>query len=321
MAGKNYKPALYELLSKGSIKPDGKGTLKTPHWFYGGANQVVEPLRKAIKIIPWRSEKPTGSFPVKSVKQPEPANSTPTAVAAAASSQPTAKEFGLHLVDKKLRVRLPYWLLGLIFMGLLLSHLVMYRLGQSGAATTMVSAEVKSTQDLKNAGPSEELQKILAGPVRRDLLPPPAVPKPKQPLTAQATTPGAPEAQGRELAASGTLARSSDAVKPVVPAPPEDMCLVMCGHEHHRVLRPVQEYYNQRGISAEIGRFDNRYVLYSRQAFKSSREADAIRLKNQVAELGLHYNSEKPKEAESFTAETFRTAFWVRLDRIDKVDN
>ena len=66
MAGRRNRPALYELLNKGSIKPDEKGKLKTPGWFYGRKKVTVEPVRKETLIVTKRTEA-KADFPIKTI--------------------------------------------------------------------------------------------------------------------------------------------------------------------------------------------------------------------------------------------------------------
>jgi hypothetical protein len=328
MAGRRYKPALYELLKKGAIKPDEKGKLQTPKWFYGRKSETVEPVRKGTLIVTKQAGEGTSSFPVKTVKPPE---ARPEPQAAPAKPRETVgvksavKAFSLRWERKKLKVATPYWVAGLVLLGLLLSHLVMYRMGQSGEEPVVAETEVE--QNLRNAGPSADLDKVMNSPVRKDVLGPLANRQPIRQEAAQASSPMKPEVSGRQLAAEGSLeappevTRAEIVPKPVSPVVMDGSCLVMCGHENHRALRPVQEYFNQRGVTTEIGRFNNRYVVYSKDIFESSKEANALKLKNQVAQFGMLYNSEKPRGALGFTAETFRSAYWVRRDRIKSVDN
>ena len=68
MAGKKYRPALYELVGKGPLKPDKGGKLLTPKWFYGSRTGTVTPLGKdgkglAVKGLKKRLIPPTVERP------------------------------------------------------------------------------------------------------------------------------------------------------------------------------------------------------------------------------------------------------------------
>ncbi|MBN2374988.1 MAG: hypothetical protein JXD22_01205 [Sedimentisphaerales bacterium] len=69
MAGKKDKPALYELIGKGPLKPDGRGSIETPKWFYG-QKRKTEPMRAGVQAIAVPKTVSGKPFIPQTVKQP-----------------------------------------------------------------------------------------------------------------------------------------------------------------------------------------------------------------------------------------------------------
>ena len=101
MAGKRYKPALYELIGKGRVKPDDRGALGTPKWFYGEGEQEVktEPVRQEPKVIIHQGPR---------IPQPTEQEATKEPVTTESRAAQPEKEFGLQL-GKKVRIWAPWW--------------------------------------------------------------------------------------------------------------------------------------------------------------------------------------------------------------------
>ena len=292
MAGKRYKPALYELVGKGRVKPDDKGALVTPKWFYGEGEQqaVTEPVRQEPKVIIHRGPQVERSPEPKPTPQIEVSESTDE------GAEPTEKEYGLQL-GKQVRIWAPWWVMALSVLGLVLGFLVMYRIGQA----TVDQAEPASSKPTAtnpvhpaDTGPSKELETIRTGPVQKGLFSTPTRPATTPPADGQEqTTATRPEATG-------------------------SLCLILCGSDKQRDLIDVQEYFTKKGILTRIGRMSDRYVLYTNQGVDSRTEQMANQLKEQVANLGNGYNTEKPRTAASFPVRPLRRTIFPRWTRVTR---
>jgi len=268
MAGKRYKPALYELIGKGRVKPDDKGALGTPKWFYGEGEQEVktEPVRQEPKVIIHRGPQIPLAVGQEEVKEPETAESL-------MDTQPE-KEFGLHL-GKEVRIRAPWWAMVLAVLGLVLGFLVTYWIGQATAdqaEPTASRAGIDGGVSPGGSGPSKELDDIRNGPVQKGVL---NLPNPK---TTTPPGPGGPKQN-----------------PPVRAVAEGSLCLILCGSDKRRDLIDVQEYFTKKGILTRIGRLGDRYVLYTARGVDSQAEPLANQLKDQAATLGEGYNREKPR--------------------------
>jgi len=291
MAGKKYKPALYELVGKGRVKPDDRGALVTPKWFYGEGEQQIEtePVRQEPKVIIHRGP-----------QVPPPEVQEESKEADETLEAQTEKDYGLHL-GKNIRIWAPWWVVGLTVLGLVLGFLVTYRIGQATgdqAKPTSSNAGLTPSGSPGDTGPSEELKKIRNGSVRQGIL---NLPKPK-PTTLSTETGGQNQGRPARTVTIGSL------------------CLILCGSDKRRDLIDVQEYFTKKGILTRIGRLENRYVLYTAQGVDSRTGSQASQLKNRVATLGDGYNQEKPRTATSFPGSTFKTAYWVKRTAITRLD-
>jgi len=291
MAGKGYRPALFELVRKGPLKPNQKGTLTTPKWFYNHKNKgTIEPLRRETKARDDQPQDFSADYVEDSTAYPEPLERPESLL-------------GLHLADKKLAFWAPYWAVGLFFMGLFLGFLVSFWLGQVSVRGTELAVGQPSRAE---ANPGD----IGEGSVQQEMLVPPANPVHKP--TA---------ANGESQTANLGNAPGASVTPPVTgDVGTGRNCLVMCSHSSQRELRPVQEYFSKKGVLTKIGRLDGRYIVYCEEGADSpsSSEADGFRL--QMVEFGKRYNSEKPSGAASFPPSTFVSAYWAKRDRITKIE-
>ena len=292
MAGKKYKPALYELVGKGRVKPDDKGALGTPKWFYGEGEQGVktEPVRQEPKVIIHQGPRIPQPAMQEDVKEPETVESR--------EAQPE-KEFALQL-GTTVRIRTPWWAMVLTVLGLVLSLLVAYWIGQATAdqaAPTTSQAGLSGDVSPDDSGPSEELIDIRNGPVQKSVLD-----------LSQRKTTTPPETGGQDQTPPGQVVSTGS------------LCLILCGSDKRQDLIDVQQYFSTKGILTRIGRLEDRYVLYSARGVDSQSEPLANQLKVQAATLGKGYNQEKPRTAASFLPSTFKSAYWVKRDSILRID-
>jgi hypothetical protein len=207
------------------------------------------------------------------------------------------------LADKKLALWAPYWAIGLAFMGLFLSFLVAFWLGQISVRGTGIAVEPTS-------GAQASLTEVGAEPVQQELLD----------LSANSVdkTKGA---NGARQTANLANAPGTSVAPPVA----SDVgtgrnCLVVCSHSSQRELRSVQEYYSKKGILTKIGRFEGSYIVYCEEGYDRSSSLEANSFRDRMVEIGKRYNSEKPRGAAGFLPSTFGSAFWAARDSITKIE-
>ena len=342
MAGRKYKPALYELVGKGPLKPDNQGSISTPKWFYPTRgkpteSEQVEPLRREVKTFPVKRLVPP------TIEQPAPMEeaseqdylpqeftvSGESIAADAASAH--IREFGLHIRDKKIVAWAPYWVLALIGLGLILTHLMLYSLGVRSGASRSAAVNDEASENTAAVGFSDpvddRLREIREGDVRPGLMPDrtESQQNPEKAVTEPPTQYNAGSAENDAGAEIRAVENLPSTVNPVPPAEPAGFRLIICGHKYERTLRPVQSHFARNGIKARIGKYNNRYVLFTEQTVQGSKSSVARSIKSSVAKFGITYNQEKLPSAPSFNAETFTSEtkgpFWVYNQKITKLDN
>ncbi|MCP4707539.1 MAG: hypothetical protein GY869_02850 [Planctomycetes bacterium] len=293
MAGKGYRPALFELVRKGPLKPNQKGTLTTPKWFYKGNNDVtVEPLRRETKS----QDNQTQDFSADYIDDIAD-HSTPETY-----DRPESI-IGLQLADKKLALWAPYWAIGLAIMGLLLSFLVVFWLGQisvRGSATTVNPPnQAQASLDENGVEPDQQGEFGLAA------------------NTIDKTT----VANGESQAANIAKATVESVTPPVTSEVSTGRnCLVVCGNPSQRELRSVQEYYSTKGVLTKIGRFKGSYIVYCQEGYDRSNSLEARSFRDRMVEIGKRYNREKPRGAAGFLPSTFDSAYWALRDSITIIE-
>jgi len=344
MSGKKYKPALFELLGKGTVKPNENGSLSTPGWMRGQTKNPFAWLfrrrvkessdsESAVTIHGLKSVSPVGTVasvsgtgavePAKPVtpamKPPVPAAAVtaaapkapipaaaitprPPAVTAgaprirAAGETGQAKDSGwfVRIPGNRLQVVVNYKVAIAAGAVLLVLLLLVFRLGQSRGRTVAADpAQATVAQTAEPVSSTAKLNEIRQGAPRTDILPEQAV----KAKAAEAVQPAASEAVSAR----------------------KGLSLVICSHTNQRELGQVQAYFARKGVPAEIGQFDNRYVLYSVQTFETITQAKQSKLKDAVVELGRRYNSEREKGAAIFQAKTFESAWWINIEKIRQV--
>jgi hypothetical protein len=164
--------------------------------------------------------------------------------------------------------------------------------------------------DHRNDPPGRPLAAVQSSPIRPEVLRQPAVTPPRTTAPAPAPT---------TARAANPAPATGDATPAAAPAPAvrSGHCLVICTYTRERDLRDVQSYFATKGVRTEIGRFSNKYVLYSVQTFAPGSGAELEKLKAQVIALGQSYNQEKPKDAAIFLPATFEGAYPVRVESIE----
>jgi len=140
MAAKKDKPALFELIKKGPLKPDEKGGLSAPPW-----------MRKSSPVEP---DQP-GSEPQPKAGLPRSGASAP------GDEQPGATGIQRSLPDlcpdKRLTISVSYWALAAAALALLFLLVAAYRLGQFNPSAPAGSLEPSSQFDTP---PSDRLREV-----------------------------------------------------------------------------------------------------------------------------------------------------------------
>jgi len=292
MAGKKYRPALFELIGKGRLKPNRTCSMTTPKWFYSGRRgTTVEPLRREPKVV----RQQEGDFPVKAAAQPE--------VIEPEETEPTIESsFGLHLVDKKLAVWAPYWAVAVAILGLILSLLVAFWLGQTSVAASEPGAG-EATVSVPSGSKLPEEAALEGGFQPQNLA-----------ADNSEKTPGI-----NQKAALTNTVGGNETSPPERTAGQGKNCLILCSSPQERQLRSVQTYFSTKGVFTRIGKFGGRYVLYCDEGTDSTGSVAAQKFRNNIVELGKRYNSEKPRTAPSFLPSTFDSAYWVLRENISKL--
>lgn len=228
MAGRKYKPALFELINT-PRKGDEGGSLKTPGWFYGRTKSATEAAQKET-IVNKSAGKPTATETTKRY--------TFTHAARLPES----------FLTQKVTFTASYWLIGLTALTMLTAIVGAYILGQGNPPT--IVPEIPA--DLKNTPSAGQPDQTPLAPPNQEFSPatktPPA--SPAVMLPSVTTTPPTPTAD-----------------TPSAIAPAEGIVLTILTHEHVRDLQPVQAYFTRNGVNTNIGRYKGQFVLYSKETF------------------------------------------------------
>ena len=303
MTGKKYKPALFELVAKGSAKLDGKGSIEVPQWFSPGTGGNSEPLRRE----PLQGSGGVPAGPAQGDAVADADNVAPHSDRHHELGQEVDRASEPRAGRLQLRLSIPYWGLGVAALGLLLAVLVVYRLGQYSVERELTAAELPV---------NSPLEKVRQSPLRKDVL---SLERPSRPTAPiEKTTANEAAKINRPAPASVTVPEAVGLASPK--APTGGLSLVLCGHDKREVLEPVKAYFDAAGLTTGIGRSGDRYVVYSLETVESKTEATAQRLAQQIARLGASYNSSKPTGVPGFTASTFSSAYWVNIADIKAIE-
>ena len=296
MGSKKYRPALYELLDRGNLKPDKKGVIRTPKWFYAGSREGESKEDSGV-------EQAKPSVQVGDVDGP---------IGRKLQFKGQWARRAVEVVSRnRFEISASRWVLLLVGVGLLLSHLVVFKMGQqSGSQTTGVETFAADSE-----GGSPALKDIQKAEIRPDVLQ------------------GGGLSSGSRGIRGETVSRASVKSEPTIKRKVESknepaeviaavsvggQVLILCGHSSERELRPVQSHFSKQNFGTAIGRFGGRYVLYSLQAFENKTDRGAMELKQRAGAIGRTYNSSKQSGALGFDEETFKGAFPVNLESIQK---
>ncbi len=304
MAARRDKPALFELVKKGPIKPDTQGALRTPRWFYGQAESPqtqVPPGQPEAPLPPPAKKHAAVSQRLEQVIEHLHQHRSTTSAADAPTGR-TAKE------SRRLTIVAPWWAAILAVLAFCLILLVAFQMGQTNGyrkAKMQASMALPLNPAKDSTRTGDPLEGVRNSDVRSDMVPP--APKTVNRLDSPKQTDANP--------AKTDIAAAANAVQPI------GNCLIVCGHKSWRELRDVQEFFTKNGIPTQIGRLGENYVLFSEASYENPNQNEqAGLLKEKVAQLGKNYNSEKPANAARFNPETFAGAYWAKMENISPID-
>lgn len=321
MAGKKDRPALFELVGKGPLKPDENGAIKAPSWFYGTETEQKEKA-KIVAIRPGQTtarpqqdaqtQKLNGTADEKDQKD---AAQQKTPVQRWKFNGPlTTRATGKE--KTKIELAVSYWLIAIVGLALVLFLLIAYRLGQRQAIQAAKPGETAAgaAEMLKDAPPSGELESARRAPARPDVL---------GGLRQDNTTATANEKRAtadlddKPIQAAGTEIKIADDIGR------HGQCFVLFTHDSVRDMRAVQEYFNKNGLEVEIGKVgqNKNYVLYTKETFQAAKDVNAKQIKEKLTRLGKNYNQQRPKGAIIVIPSTFAGAYPMNAGSIRNVDN
>jgi len=306
MAAKKSRPALIELIDKGSIS--------TPGWFYGKKKSRLQQLRKGTAV----TEPSEPAIPSYETKAASPtvesvSGSAPDSVIRSAPEPVirSAPKAWLELTEDKLVLSLSYWkVLPLVVLGLILALLIAYRLGQGSVSgtdtaadtTTTANTDIDTKEPLNNAQSGTTLGDSSSQEVRKDLIGNRTIAV--KPSSVDNTT----EKVEIEKAAANT------AMAAITP-PQTGLCLIMCGHRDKNVLEPVRRYFNDNGLATVVGLYGRGYVLVHARSVQKTTSHEAAAIQQRVIELGNQYEQNKPRGAAGFAA-AWKSPYFVRTSDV-----
>ena len=295
MAAKKGRPALIELIDKGSTS--------TPGWFYGKKKSRLQQLHKGTAVTePIAPAVHAGGVRITSPTTEPVSDSAPRPVIKPAPEPVirSAPKAWFELTDDKLVLSLSYWkVLPLVVLGLILALSIAYRLGQSSvsgtnttddtnAATATANTNIDTKEPLKNIQIDNRTPAVEPDSVDRTTDTADASPAPK--------------------ATTGT---ATSAISP----PQTGLCLIMCGHRDKNVLEPVRRYFNANGFATVIGLHGRGYVVVHARPVQKTTSPEAAAIQQRVIELGNQYENDKPRGAPGFAA-AWKSPYFVRTSDV-----
>ena len=232
MTARKQQPALFELINKGPLKPDRRGRLLTPKWFYRKKADAAATTDAADAPATASGADVSAVRPSPTVITPAPPPHKPASSLYHPAAGPVAqKPLSVSLAKERVEFSASLWLIGLIVLAAILILLVTYRLGQ----ISMQNASADSTSQAA----SGSLEEIRSSEPRSDVLEPESAPP--------APTRTAPQPDTTGTAESTTPAVTTIQAAPptrATPAPATGTCLVLASGRA-RDLRALQSYFLQ----------------------------------------------------------------------------
>ncbi len=314
MAAKKGRPALIELIDKGSTS--------TPGWFYGKKKSKLQQLHKGTAVTePIATAVHAGGVRITSPTT-EPVSDSAPGPTTCSAPEPvirSAPKAWFELTDDKLVLSLSYWkVLPLVALGLVLTLSIAYRLGQSSVSGTNTTDDTNAATATANIDTKEPIKNIqidnrttAAEPGSAGKTTSTAGVSPA-PVEYAAVKPGSVDKTTEKVeikkAASGT---ATSAISP----PQTGLCLIMCGHRDKSVLEPVRQYFNANGFATVVGLYGRGYVLVHAQPVQKTTSPEAAAIQQRVIELGNQYENDKPRGAPGFAA-AWKSPYFVRTSDV-----
>jgi len=304
MAVKKSRPALIELIDRGNTS--------TPGWFYGKKKSRLQQLRKRSTLSDPRlpaipaDEAKTAAKPV--------SGSAPIPVISSAAEPAirSAPKAWFELTEDKLVLSLSYWkVLPLVVLGLILTLLIAYRLGQgsvsgtnaaNAATDTTANTNIDTKEPLNNAHSIAALGDSSSQEVRKDQV---------GDRTAAVTSSPTENITEKVKIEKATANKTMATISP----PQTGLCLIMCGHRDKTVLEPVRRYFNDNGLATVVGLYGRGYVLVHARSVQKTTSPEAAALQQRVIKLGNQYEQNKPRGAAGFAA-AWKSPYFVRTSDV-----
>ena len=300
MAAKKGRPALIELIDKGSTS--------TPGWFYGKKKSRLQQLRKGAAVTePSTPAVPAGGIGIPSPTTEQTIGSTPEPVIR------SAPKAWLEFADDKLVLSLSYWkVLPLVALGLVLTLSIAYRLGQSSVSDTdttndtiaPANTNIDTKEPLKNIQSNTAIEDSGSQETPKDLIDNRTIAV--KPRSVDKTT------EKVEIKKAAAVTATS-AILP----PQTGLCLILCGHRDKNILEPVRRYFNTNGFATVIGLYarGRGYVLVHARPVQKTTSPEAAAIQQRVIELGNRYENDKPRGAPGFAA-AWKSPYFVRTSDV-----
>lgn len=303
MASKRYKPALFELVNSGPLKPNKRGALNPPRWFYGNKKRLGA-TQQSTMHGPF-----TDGHVAKDKDTLAGATSPAEAVSQNVDHEATRAKMASGIFSHQLQVTVSTLVVALVALGLILLLLLTYYMGQrSGLAAANRSDSPSDISAAAGESANEGLADGRNGNIHKKLAPS----RPQEPVATKVEQP---------KQASSISKPTAKPIRRPVGRYRTGQCLWICFHSQKSVLLPVQNYFADNGIATLIGKYDGKYVLCSDHTIESQHSTSAVQLKKQVAKIGASYDSNKPRAALGFDAGTFQGAYWINAGDIKIVNN
>jgi hypothetical protein len=300
MAAKKGRPALIELIDKGSTS--------TPGWFYGKKKSRLQQLRKGTAVIePSAPAVPAGGVGIPSPTTEQTIGSAPEPVIR------SAPKAWFEFTDDKMVLSLSHWkVLPLVALGLILALSIAYRLGQNSVSGTdtiddtiaTANTDIDTREPLKNIQSNTAIGDSGSQETPKDLIDNRTIAV--RPRSVDKTT------EKVEIKKAAAVTATS-AISP----PQTGLCLILCGHRDKNILEPVQRYFNANGFATVIGLYGRGrgYVLVHARPVQKTTSPEAAAIQQRVIELGNRYENDKPRGAPGFAA-AWKSPYFVRTSDV-----
>ena len=309
MAAKKGRPALIELIDKGSTS--------TPGWFYGKKKSRLQQLRKGTAVIePSAPAVPAGGVGIPSPTTEQTIGSAPEPVIR------SAPKAWFEFTDDKMVLSLSHWkVLPLVALGLILALSIAYRLGQNSVSGTdtiddtiaTANTDIDTREPIKNIQIDNRTTAVKPGSAGKTTGTTGVSPAPVEYVAVK------PDSADKTTGPAGVSPAPVEyaAATPAISPPKTGLCLIMCGHRDKNILEPVRQYFNANGFATVIGLYGRGrgYVLVHARPVQKTTSPEAAAIQQRVIELGNRYENDKPRGAPGFAA-AWKSPYFVRTSDV-----